>query len=392
MTPRNRMNWKFLHSSEKRLNNLNTKQALIGACFYAIISKLFSVLLVFKGVIMKMRGVDFHYAFDQSGVRNFDGKGWPYHKYFRPLGLTFKNCSPVAKTTTLHPRLGKAHNQPGNMALEEDGMTPVDAKPDCIHVGMRGFLHGVGLNAVGLSGPGLLALLQKSIWYEFHEPFMISVMTLEATRAARLKELEEMVGMIRPFLPFRTKFGVQLNLSCPNVSHEKQATDETVAETRDSLAILRELGDKVVLVPKINTKFPILAALEIAQDPNCDGLCNSNTISWADVPEKDRMRLFGTIDSPLAKYGGGGVSGSYLLPKVRCWIRTARAKGLAKPIIAGGGVLHPHDVDALAEDGASAIAVGSVAFLRPWRMQRIINRANELGARGAFYKQTRLFT
>lgn len=336
---------------------------------------------------MEIRGVKFRYAFDQSGVRNFDGRGYPYHRSYELMpGFSFEDSTFVAKTTTLLPRRGKAYNEPGNMPLREDQMTPVEFKPGCIAVTPRSFLKGAALNAVGLSGPGLSRLLEMGIWYRQSEPFQISLMTLETTREKRLAELTEMVRKLKPYLPFPKPFGVQLNISCPNVDHEEEV-GAVVSETRESLVILRQLGDDVPLVPKIDARLPIPAAIEMAEDPNCDALCNSNTIAWKYVPDEVRRELFGTTVSPLEQYGGGGLSGArWLLEKVRLWIFDARLAGITKPIIAGGGILRARDVDYLAHVGASAIAVGSVAFLRPWRVQRIIDRANELGRYQAFYK------
>lgn len=326
---------------------------------------------------MMIRGIRFNYAFDQSGARNFDGTGYPYHRYLKGGGLTFHDCSFVAKTTTLPPRAG-------NMPLFPDGMTPVEFKPKCIHVDLMSWIHGAAINAVGLSGPGLAALLAKGVWDRYPEPFMISVMSVASSLDERLAELSAIRQMLSSHPKFRTPFGIQLNMSCPNVEHEDRV-EMVVTETRRSLAILRKLGD-IPLVVKINALFPIAAVLQICDDLNCDGLSNSNTIPWNEVPQEDRLKQFGCSESPLKHLGGGGVSGAYLLPLVETWLRQARREGIRKPIIAGGGILKSSDVDRLADAGASAIAVGSAVFLRWWRVQRIIDRANKLGQRGAFFR------
>lgn len=299
------------------------------------------------------------------------------------MGLTFNDCSFVAKTTTLKPRRGVEYGEPGNMELASDGLTPREFRPECIRVWFR---QGIALNAVGLAGPGLKFLLERGHWYNQYSPFMISLTAVAETPQNRLAELGEMVKVLRPYLPFRSRFGIQLNITCPNVAHAPQKTEEFIWETQASLAILRQLGDGIPLVVKINALFDIQMTAQIAADPNCDGLCNSNTIAWADIPEADRQRMFGTLESPLAKYGGGGISGKYLLPKVEGWLYRARAAGITKPIIAGGGILHARDVSLLACAGASAVAVGSAAMLRPWRVQDIINYANWIGRLRGFYQ------
>jgi dihydroorotate dehydrogenase len=332
---------------------------------------------------MLIRGVRFNYCFDQSGVRNFYGEGYPYHKLFRVLpGFRFDGSTFVAKTTTLVPRRGIAYREGGNMPLRPDGVTPSEFKPRCIFVSPRSWVSGAALNAVGLAGPGVQALLTSNKWHEYPMPFMISVMTVSNNPKA---ELEQLVDCIKLYLPFMAKFGVQLNMSCPNVEHAQEVAT-VVQQTAGNLAILRELGPRVPLVVKLNALFPIQAAKDMADDPNCDGFCNSNTIPWNDIPERIRLELFGMTVSPLQEFGGGGLSGAwYLLRLVEKWVADARAVGITKPIIAGGGIMFARNVDLLAACGASAVAVGSVAILRPWRVKSIITRANELGQRGRFY-------
>ena len=336
---------------------------------------------------MNLQGIRFNYALDQSGIRNFDGNGYPYHRFLKGSGFSFNNCSFVAKTTTLKSRRGPSWGESGNMPLKDDGMTPREFKPKCIHVSVRDWIKGQALNAVGLSGPGLDTLLACGIWQAQRQSFQISVMAVEPTLEKRLEELRQMVAIfLRHQMP-RTPFAIQLNISCPNVEHEDQLVAEKVVETKASLAILSVLGKPLIV--KVNAYFPIQAAAEISDDRNCHGFCNSNTLPWPEIPEADRLEMFGTLTSPLAHIkgaNGGGLSGHYLLPLVVKWVREARAAGITKPIIAGGGILRPTDLDQLAAARASAIAIGSVAFLRPWRVQGIIDRANQLGRTGCFYE------
>src|SRR5271157_6436210 len=99
---------------------------------------------------MKLRGIEFGNVFNASGARGFNGEGYWFHSLWRWFGLDYTGSTFTAKTTTLMLR-------PGNM--------PVDAKgrmlgwlPDCIVVKPWA---GVALNAVGLSGPGILALVEQ---------------------------------------------------------------------------------------------------------------------------------------------------------------------------------------------------------------------------------------
>ena len=311
---------------------------------------------------MKLRGIDFGPAWDASGVRGFFGEGYWYHRWLKPVGLSFKGSTFVAKTTTLAPRKG-------NMELAADGLTPARRRPDCIVVKMR---EGAALTAVGLSGPGAEALFADGRWQARAEPFFLSFMAVGETRQQRFAELNCFVRMIDARRKeFRAPFGLQINVSCPNAGH---AMEEFESETLLMLTRAGTLG--IPLVPKFSVTTPIEVAARIARHPDCDAVCVSNTIPWARVDETLRLELFGTLESPLAKYGGGGLSGAPLMPIVQGWLLRAALAKFPKPINAGGGILSPEDVRALRGYGAGSIFVGSAAFLRPWRVRSIIKAAH----------------
>ncbi|MEK7078406.1 MAG: hypothetical protein AAB911_02450, partial [Patescibacteria group bacterium] len=114
--------------------------------------------------------------------------------------------------------------------------------------------------------------------------------------------------------------------------------------------------------------------VDIANHSACDAICISNTIPWGQLPDRiDWEGLFGSKISPLAHLGGGGLSGKPLLPLVIDWITKARRVGLRKHINAGGGILSIKDGMKVFMAGADSISLGSIAFLRPWRVEGIIH-------------------
>jgi dihydroorotate dehydrogenase len=328
---------------------------------------------------MKLRGIDFGFCVDQSGVRGFFGEGYPYHTNARfaglnwnltRWGLTFAGSTFTAKTTTLMPRKG-------NLAMKEDGITPVEMFPDCIVVN---HLKGVALNAVGLSGPGAEALLEQKRWQLRRVPFFLSFMSVEQKRSDRLAELREFVSLLIKYKSqFLGPFALQINFSCANVQIERE-TEDLVDEVVESLFIAQAID--VPLVPKFNLLLPPWAARKVTRHQVCDAISITNAIPWGQLSDEiPWSNLFPTADgrSPLHMYGGGALSGAPLLPLVEKWVRTARENYINKPIITGGGLLDTSGVDRLALAGASAVAVGSITMLRPWRLQRVIDRANKRG-------------
>lgn len=312
---------------------------------------------------MILRGNEFGCVINASGARNFDGNGYPLHLLLGPLGLKWTGSTFVAKTTTLAAR-------PGNMPVGSDRITPRELIPRCIRMNHR---TAIALNAVGLTGPGAAHLFVHMGWERRIHSFFLSFMSVGDTREDRLNELARFVQVMKQFLPdFQAPVGLKLNVSCPNVG---LVQSKLVGEIRDALDVAQALN--VPLVPKFSVMVPVEAIAEIAELEGCDGICLSNTIPWRKLPEWiDWDRLFGPGESPLAALGGGGLSGAPLLPIVVGHVAKLRAAGTTKPIIAGGGVLSCRDADCLIAAGADAISLGSIAILRPWRVQRVIRHIN----------------
>lgn len=310
---------------------------------------------------MILRGIDFGNVFCASGSRNFHGEGWWYHRLLRWMGLDYKGSTLITKTTTLTYRAG-------NLPLQEN-LQPQEFLPDCIKVD---WMKGTVLNAVGLSGPGAVRLLHEGMWRAIHEPFIISFMSVGLDRWIRMEELQGFVKLLRNELPeFKAPVGLQVNISCPNVGLDPR---ELLEEVEDVVDVASDLGIPVIL--KINATFSPEAIVAIQNEP-FDAISISNTIPWGKMADRINWeRLFGTTSSPLAVYGGGGLSGAPLLPIVSDWVKKARDLGFRKPIMGGGGILSKKDADLILDAGATAIELGSVSILRPWRIRSIIRHVN----------------
>jgi dihydroorotate dehydrogenase len=339
---------------------------------------------------VKLRGIEFGTVFNSAGARGFAGEGYYWHRWMP--GLDYVGSTFVAKTATLLPRAG-------NMALA--GRDPVASPhpreykprsiwPDCIMVKP---LEGVVLNAVGLSNPGIyrLALLWRS--HRPKPPWMISIAPVGRTPEDRLDEIRSIVDCLAGTdLP--EPWALQLNLSCPNTGAATggayidlagarstgHSPDVFLTEAYEMINALDDLEVPVLL--KVNALLdPVIAA----RLPG-EGLVVSNTIPWgADHMFCDGVRhstnidwegIFGSDVSPLARYGGGGLSGAPLLPLVVRWVQRARQAGYRRRIIGGGGILGPDDAQAVMRAGADAVELGSISILRPWRVRKTIKKAN----------------
>lgn len=311
--------------------------------------------------MLKLKGVDFWNAFIASGTLNFFGQGWPLHKLYRRIpGFSFNNATFIAKTATCDYNKGR---------LKLDGnLQPIHLFPDCVK---PYFLKGAVLNAVGLSNPGMRPLLQAGQWQKLAENFFISIMAISETETERLNETRTIVNLLGNEF-FSAKYGLEINF-CPNVDQgAKKVAKETVA----MLKIASELGAPIIVKADLLTSINFVK--EVADSGLADAFSCTNSIKWGALSDKiNWKKIFGNDISPLAKYGGGAMSGKYLLPLLVEWIYETK-KQTQVVIIGGGGILHKRDVKLLKSTGANAIALASTAIIRPHRVQGIIDYANAL--------------
>lgn len=327
---------------------------------------------------MIVRGTEYRPMCGAAGVQGFVGEEYPHHRYLRRMGLDLTGMGFSAKTVVLNPRTG-------NMPLREDGITPKEFTPECIlpNLKMKNLLlslkmirGGYMLNAVSLSCPGLDFILNTGKWQEREEPFRISFMAVAPTFKERMLETRSFAKKLGKELPFfKSKVLLQVNVSCANVGLDLHML---IYEVETMLGIPAAELDVPIEV-KVNVLMPIEAAKAIAEDPNCDALCVSNAIKFGAMQDKiNWKKLFGSDISPLAKFGGGALSGPPIFPHVRKWVRDAREAGIKKPINAGGGISRASDVDLLKSDGASGEFIGTIVNMRPRRVQGIIQRAYQI--------------
>ena len=195
--------------------------------------------------------------------------------------------------------------------------------------------QGSMTNAMGLPNPGAEAAARTLSRSPRSGPRLASIAD---------QDLDEVIvthGLLEPNVD-----GVELNVSCPNVSWGRDRDNEA------HLALLmRELGARrtrplFVKLPPFRSdveRGAVLALASIAQDGGADGLTCSNT-----RPVSDR-RL---------SVGAGGLSGRELFADtVRIVGDVRTTTGGALPINACGGVLSATDALACLDAGATTVQV-----------------------------------
>ncbi len=315
---------------------------------------------------MRLRGIEFGPCLDSSGLRGF-GDGYWFHKLpiLGKAWYDFRGSTFVAKSTTLHPTKG-------NMALTAYS-SPKHLFPDCIWVDLG---RNMALNAVGLSGPGAstaFAEIFERQHYSGTGPFMISVVPEGTDKETRVESSKKLMLLLKPYTQWKLNWGLQINISCPNSN-----VDPTVltSEALEYLEIAAELG--VPLIIKVNLLVPWNVLETIMSHQACNALCLTNTIPFGQMPDRIPWRKWFPKGSPLARYGGGGLSGAPLLPLLHEQVKKIRSSGYETPLIVGGGITSKRDVDYLMtaglRPGIDSMALASIAMLRPRNIRSTIKQ------------------
>jgi dihydroorotate dehydrogenase (NAD+) catalytic subunit len=209
------------------------------------------------------------------------------------------------------------------------------------------------LNAIGLDNDGIDHFL------DHHLPYLKSLPTAVIGNVAG--ETEDEFVELTARMGSAGLAGVELNLSCPNVSGGIDfATNAEV--TRRIVRRCREVC-RVPLVAKLTPNVTdVVSIAKAAADGGADAVSVANTLLGLAVDWRRKRPVLGN--------GTGGLSGPAIKPVIlRMVWQVARAKVL--PVMAVGGVATVDDVMEYLVAGASAVQVGTATFYDPTASLRI---------------------
>jgi dihydroorotate dehydrogenase (NAD+) catalytic subunit len=219
------------------------------------------------------------------------------------------------------------------------------------------------LNSIGLDNDGLDAFLEK------HLPFLLELGTSLIVNIAGASA-DEFVAMASRLDVFPRIAGLELNISCPNVSGGVDFGTDA------------ELAANLVRRVRAACRFPVIAKLTpnvtqlvpIAQavaDAGADAVSLVNTFQGLAVDWRRRRPILGA--------GTGGLSGPAIKPlALRCVWQVARA--VKVPIIGVGGIASLNDVMEYLVCGASAVQIGTANFYDPGVAARLVDELEHLAA------------
>ena len=169
---------------------------------------------------------------------------------------------------------------------------------------------------------------------------------------------------------------VQVNDSCPNIQH---LDDElAIIKLLEVFTPLKREGIVIDLKTNIKMKNSVIKEIEIRH--LCNILTVSNTLKWGDpdVGINWEKLLWWRKTSPLAKFGGGAVSGRVLRPLVFAKVKSIRHDGIDLPLKVSGGIFTKKDVRTVKEIGGNAIEISAIFSVRPWRLRGVVKEAEKL--------------
>ncbi len=244
----------------------------------------------------------------------------------------------VTKTITVKPRLG---NPPPRIVETPSGM----------------------LNAIGLQNPGADKFISDKL------PFMktLKIPIIASVMGYSVEEFLQVVGI---FEKDGGIDGYELNLSCPNVAygskeksegprmfaHDAGLVSQVVSAVRGATqrTVIAKLGPDVSDIGKI---------AQAAESAGADAVALINTFMAMVIDIKTRKPVLGNRT--------GGLSGPCVRPiAVRMVWETAQKVKI--PVIGIGGIQTSRDALEMLIAGASAVEVGTAAFVNPAVCEEIL--------------------
>lgn len=204
------------------------------------------------------------------------------------------------------------------------------------------------LNAIGLQNGGIENYLAEKLPFlrQYTVPIIVNVPGEDA---------EDFAAVCRLITEARGADAIELNISCPNVSHgldfaaDPRLTEQVVAACRavTNLPIIAKLSPNV---------SDITAIARAAENGGADAVSLINTlIGTAIDARKRRFKLANR---------SGGLSGPAIKP-IALWHVYRVAQAVTVPIIGMGGILNATDAVEFLLAGASAVGIGTANFLNP---------------------------
>ena len=204
------------------------------------------------------------------------------------------------------------------------------------------------LNAIGLQNGGIENYLLEKLPYlrQFDVPIIVNVPG---------ENPEDFAYVARRLAESGGADAIELNISCPNVSHglDYATQPHLTAEVIAAVKAVTDLPIIAKLSPNVTDIRPIAKA---AEDAGADAISLINTVIGTAIDA--RKRTFKLANKT------GGLSGPAIKPIALLAVYRV-AQTVNVPIIGMGGIMNATDAIEFILAGATAVAAGTVNFVNP---------------------------
>ena len=223
------------------------------------------------------------------------------------------------------------------------------------------------LNAIGLDNDGIDHFIHH------HLPYLRTLPTAIIGNIAGKTE-DEFVQMAEQIGKEKGLAGLELNLSCPNVSGgvDFATNPEVAGRVVRRVRAVCPLPLLAKLTPNVTD---VTAIAQAAADAGADAVSLVNTFIGMAIDWRRRQPILGNVT--------GGLSGPAIKPLALRMVWQV-AKKVKIQVVGIGGIATLDDVMEFLVAGASAVQLGTVNFYQPTAAQQIADRLPEaLGQLGA---------
>jgi len=230
----------------------------------------------------------------------------------------------VTKTITLKPRQG---NPPPRTCETSSGM----------------------LNSIGLENPGLEVFIREKLplLKKIGVPIIVSISSED--------DPQEFIVLARSLDKIKEIAAIELNISCPNISHSRLISQDPRA-TYNLVKSVRRVTKKTLITKLSPNVTDITEIAMAAQNAGSDAVSLINTLTAMCIDVEARNSKIAMVTA--------GLSGPAIRPVAVRMVWEAYRK-IKIPIIGMGGII---DISSALEffiAGATAIGVGTANFINP---------------------------
>lgn len=215
--------------------------------------------------------------------------------------------------------------------------------------------YGGMLNAIGLQNPGIDVFIERDIPFlkQFDTRIIVNVCgrTVEDYIEVVEKLGDQPVDML------------EINVSCPNVSHGGIAFGQNPDCLYDITKQIKAKAKQPIIMKLSPNVTDITEMAKAAEAAGSDALSLINTITGMKIDI--HKRTFALANKT------GGLSGPAIKPvAVRMVYQVAQAVKL--PVIGMGGIANAEDAIEFMLAGATGVAVGAMNFVNPYTTQEVV--------------------